>query len=189
MRVLDTAVDAGEEGGEALLLLGDIAAGRGETFAGLGRGIAQPADFGPGRRCRFDQAVGATLSFADRGSDAFPDFDVEPLDALAQRRRAFGQRIDRTILAARLRRERVQLCPRSGKRFEEVVGALVAVGGKLGEALVNQREAAPDLRNHRLRRSVLLGNPARQRCKGAVGMVDVRRERFCCVHTCLANAC
>ena len=73
---------------------------------------------------------------------------------------------------------RVELGAGAGQRFEEAVGALVAVRGELGEALVDQAEAAVDLRDHPLRRAILLGDPLRQRLERGIGMVDVGGERF-----------
>ena len=75
---------------------------------------------------------------------------------------ALGERSDRAVLGAGLRSERVQLRPGAGQRFEEMVRALVAIGGELGEALVDQRQAAVDLGDHALRGAILLGDAARQ---------------------------
>ena len=102
----------------------------------------------------------------------------QPLDALAQRRCSLGERADRVVLCARLRGERVELGAGAGQRFEEAVGAFVAIGGKLGEALVDKRQAAIDFGDHALRRAVLLGNSAERPSMRAVGVVDIGRERF-----------
>ena len=59
-----------------------------------------------------------------------------------------------------------------------MVGALVAVRRKLGEALVDHGQAAVDLRDHLLRGAVLFGDPVRQRLERRVGMVEIGRERL-----------
>ena len=100
------------------------------------------------------------------------------LDAVAKRRRPLRKRADRAVLRARLGGKRVELGPGASERFEEAVGAFVAIGGKLGEALVDQRQTAFDLGDHLLRCAILLGDPARQAFERAVGMVDVGGERF-----------
>src|SRR5437764_30173 len=124
------------------------------------------------------QPLGAGLRFADRGSNAVADLGCEPLDALAQGGRALGKRSDGAVLGAGLRCQSVELGAGAGERFEEMVGALVPLRRELREALVNQSEATIDFGKHVLRSAILLGDTARQAFERAVGMIDVRSERF-----------
>ena len=62
-----------------------------------------------------------------RNADAVANLAGEPIDALAQRRGALGERADGIVLRARVGGERFELGAGAGQRFEEAVGALVAV--------------------------------------------------------------
>ena len=128
------------------------------------------------------------MSLADRKSDPFADLGGEAIDAFAQRGCAVGDRADRLVLRTGLRRQRIELGPRPGQGAEEVVGALVAVRRKLGEALVDHGQAAVDLRDHLLRGAFLFGDPVRQRLERGVGMVEIGRERLRGLGSGLADA-
>ena len=82
----------------------------------------------------------------------------------------------------------VELGPGAGQRLEETVGALVAICSKFGEALVDQRKTALDLRNHALGGAVLFRHAGRQPAERAVRMVDIIRERLGRVGSGLADA-
>ena len=139
LRIADAVVDTGEQGREAVLLLGDLGVRQGQSVAGFNRGIAQPTEFGLHGFRRPGQPVRAALRFADGLADAVPDLGRQLVDALAQRGGALGERVDRAILGARLHGERVELGPRPRQGVEEMRRALVAIGGEFGEALVDQR--------------------------------------------------
>ena len=83
MRVADAVVDRSEQSGESVLLLTNLAAGRGDSLARLDRRVADPADLGADRARARNQSVGAALRFADGGSDSIADLARQPLDALA----------------------------------------------------------------------------------------------------------
>ena len=77
------------------------------------------------------------------------------------------------VLRSGLRGNRVELAASPRQRAEEMIGALVAVGRELREALVDHGQAAVDLGNHALRRAFLLGDVARQSGERRIGVVDV----------------
>ena len=174
LRIADAVVDAGEQRREAVLLLGDL---RRRSRTGARR-------LRPRHResSRFPAASRSPLRPAGRRRPAPRRSQFRRLSRISsvsrsmlsrKRGRALGDRADRVVLRAGLRRQRVELGPRAGQRFEEVVGALVAVRRKLGEALVDQRQAAVDLGDHPLRGAVLLGDPAATAPSSErVGMVD-----------------
>ena len=103
-------------------------AGRGQPLAGLDRRVANPADFRPGRRRGLGQPVGAALRFADRGPDACRGSRAVSRSMLS---RSAAVRSASEPMASScepgLRGERVELGPGAGQRFEEAVGALVAI--------------------------------------------------------------
>ena len=94
-------------------------------------------------------------------ADTVADFGSECHDRLLERRRAFGERPDRAVLRSSLRGQGIEFGAGAGQRFEEMGGAFVAMGGELGEALIDQRQPTLDLGEHTPRCAVLLGDAAR----------------------------
>ena len=177
LRVANSFVDRGEQGREAVLLLADLRRGLRNPLVGLDRGIADPADFGLDRHGGLGEPVGAALGLANRHSDAFADIGGEAVDMLAQRRSAVSQRSDRIVLGAGLGGEGIQFGPGTSQRSQEMVRAFVAIGGKLGEALIDQAQPAVDFCDHPLRGALLLGHAARQFVERRIRAADVRSER------------
>jgi hypothetical protein len=88
--VAHALVDVGQEGSEALLLLGDALAGGRNAFIRLDRGIADRRHLGPNRRRGFEEAIGTALGFADRVAEAVANFISELASMLAQVEREAG---------------------------------------------------------------------------------------------------
>ena len=175
---VDARGHAREQRCSARFAVADLFPGQRQFVACLDDCVADRIDVGTKGRRRFRQPVCAALCLADGNSGAFANLCRQPIDIVAQRYGSLGERSQGIVLRHRLGTQAVELGTRPPERIEEMGGAFVPLRSELGEALVDQHQAAVDLGDHPLRCAFLLRDFTRQAFERAVGMVHVRGEGF-----------